>query len=124
MKTDQLLSALLRTAPDERLRTWIERAFEVVEKQGAERFDEFWKLYPRKESKDAARKAWVRMEGDANFEAIMNNLRGRLRVSEWVTKDPGLRQFIPHAATYLNQRRWLDVPVPRVPPVRRYERPV
>lgn len=84
------------------------RAQELLEKQGSERFDDFWALYPRKDSKDAALRAWKRMEGDRHFSAIFTNVRWRLTVKEWEPQDRERKGFIPHAATYLNARRWLD----------------
>jgi hypothetical protein len=67
-------------------------------------FEDFWRVYPRKIGKAAAAKRWARMtdqERAAAGEAIRLHAQrwGRLRTES---------QFIPHAVTWLNQRRWED----------------
>jgi hypothetical protein len=84
------------------------RAQELLDKQGCDSFDDFWAIYPRKDSKDAALRAWKRMEGDRHRSAILTNVRWRLTAKEWEPYDRERKSFIPHAATYLNARRWLD----------------
>jgi len=67
-------------------------------------FDEFWKLYPRKVSKRVAQKIWERMpkeEQEAAFEALP------VHIKYWRLKETET-EFIPHAATWLNQGRWED----------------
>lgn len=64
----------------------------------------FWKPYPRKVGKDAARKAWAQAVKRAPPETIIAALAGY----RW-PDDP---QFIPHPATWLNQGRWSDEPTP------------
>lgn len=61
-------------------------------------FTEFWTAYPRKVAKGAAVKAWP---GDEHLPAILSALAWQ--VKGWA--DP---KYIPHPATYLNQRRWED----------------
>ena len=69
-------------------------------------FDAFWKFYPRKASKDAARKAWNKLNPDQNImKMIADNVRERVEKGEW-RKDN--QSFILHASTYLNQKRWED----------------
>lgn len=77
----------------------------------AELFARFWALYPRKVSKDAARKAWDKLDLSVElFEAMIQALGAQSLSVDW-TKDNG--QFIPHASTWLNGKRWEDeVPVP------------
>lgn len=70
-----------------------------------DRFDEFWNAYPRKESKESARKAWRKVK-PSDVDAVIRNVASRKTGDPQWTKDGG--QFIPHAATYLNQRRWED----------------
>lgn len=69
-------------------------------------FDQFWDVYPRKRGKGAAQKAWQKLNPDA---AVCRMITFGLawQVKEWESKDP---QFIPHPATWLNQRRWEDAP--------------
>jgi hypothetical protein len=77
----------------------------------AELFARFWALYPRKVSKDASRKAWDKLDLSAElFETIIQALGAQSLSVDW-TKDNG--QFIPHASTWLNGKRWEDeVPEP------------
>ena len=71
-----------------------------------ERFDEFWKAYPRKSNKGGARKAWKKLSpGKELFAKIMAALEVAKKCEQW-TKDRG--QFIPYPATWLNQERWDD----------------
>lgn len=76
-----------------------------------ELFARFWALYPRKVSKDAARKAWDKLDLSAElFETMIQALGAQSLSVDW-TKDNG--QFIPHASTWLNGKRWEDeVPAP------------
>ena len=69
-------------------------------------FDEFWKLYPRKESKQQAKKAWLKLKPDqALFNLIANALEYRSQTKEWLAEGG---RYIPHPATWLNGRRWED----------------
>ena len=64
-------------------------------------FDSFWKFYPRKASKDAARKAWIKLRPDVHvMQMIADNVKERVEKGEW-RKDN--QSFILHASTYLNQ---------------------
>jgi len=70
------------------------------------KFDIFWKEYPRKQSKDEARKAWEKIDTtNGNLEKIMKGLELAKRSQEW-KKDNG--QYIPHPSTWLNKKRWTD----------------
>jgi ABC-type nitrate/sulfonate/bicarbonate transport system substrate-binding protein len=89
----------------------VQRAQQIRETAGAEHFAEAWQAYPNKVAKDAARKAWVRMDGDQYFSAIMQSIKWRLQSKEWDPSDLDRRRFIPHFSTFLHQRRWLDPPV-------------
>ena len=65
-------------------------------------FNEFWRLYPRKVAKLTAKRAWKRLANkDVNsiFKVFHEHL---LR---WKYKDI---QYVPHASTWINQRRWED----------------
>ena len=69
----------------------------------------FWPEYPRKTAKNAALKAWKALKlspsDDAAAEAIMAGLKRDI-ASEW--KDRPIDK-IPHASTWINQRRWEDL---------------
>jgi hypothetical protein len=69
-------------------------------------FDSFWRFYPRKAGKEAARKAWAKLRPDEHImQLILDNVRERVEKGEW-RKDN--QSYILHASTYLNQKRWED----------------
>lgn len=71
-------------------------------------FEEFWKVYPRRVAKQTALKAFSKAcKTEADYVAIMSGLRDAL--PGLMEKDP---TYIPHPATWLNQRRWEDEPQP------------
>lgn len=73
-----------------------------------EGFDAFWAEYPRKDGKVRALGIWerTRLGVDINLrETVMRHLAAVKVTDQW-TKDGG--RFVPHAATYLGQRRYLD----------------
>ena len=67
-------------------------------------FGQFWELYPRKTSKQSASKAFAKLSDENQQKAIANI--ARLYANTEV-------QFVPHAATYLNQARWEDQTIVR-----------
>lgn len=71
-----------------------------------QRFDQFWKMYPRKVGKGAAEKMWGRIkEISFVFPQILKAVEDQKRSTQW-RKDQGA--YIPYPATWLNQKRWLD----------------
>jgi len=70
------------------------------------RFDEFWKAYPKKVGKAAAKKAYTRIKPTKELHAKMLAAIETAKRSDQWTKDNG--QFIPHPTTWLNQGRWDD----------------
>ena len=67
-------------------------------------FDKFWTIYPLMTSKQSASKAFAKLK-DEDQQAAINN------ISRLYAETPV--QFVPHAATYLNQGRWEDQVIPR-----------
>lgn len=84
-----------------------------VEKVGiaspySDEFERAWAAYPRKVGKGAAWKAWVMLRPTAQLaELIIAKVALYKGTAQW-KKDGG--QFIPHMATFLNQRRFDDDP--------------
>ena len=77
---------------------------------GVTDFEAFWKRYPRKTAKAEAQKAWAKLRVDHSLlELITAGLITHISCADWV-KDDG--KYIPHASTWLNQRRWEDSPKP------------
>jgi hypothetical protein len=69
-------------------------------------FNTFWKTYPNKVGKDAARKAFDKRKPDqALVDSMIEALGVQSRSDAW-TKNGG--QFVPHPATWLNAGRWMD----------------
>lgn len=69
-------------------------------------FDEFWKVYPIKVGKGAAKKAFEKALRVDPFDVI---LEGAKRYAA----DPNRSQaFTAHASTWLNAQRWTDEPLP------------
>jgi hypothetical protein len=67
-------------------------------------FDRFWKTYPRREAKGAARKAWDK--------AITRAPAGLIIAAAGAYRDrPGRKpEYTAHPASWLNQDRWTDEP--------------
>jgi hypothetical protein len=69
-------------------------------------FERFWTTYPKKVAKEAARKAWTKLKlSGAEVTRIMSALETHKLTLQW-HRNGG--QFIPHAASWLNGRRWED----------------
>lgn len=79
-----------------------------IKKCSCASFESFWSEYPRKISKQAALKAWNKLNPD---EALLNRILSALKIQakseQWI-KDNG--QYIPYPATWLNGMRWQDEP--------------
>lgn len=79
-------------------------------------FENFWAQYPRHTAKKSAFKAWRAVNPkDINptqdeQESILHDIAVRLGRGEWQEE-----QYIPHASTYLNGRRWEDEAKPTHP---------
>jgi hypothetical protein len=75
--------------------------------QQTEQFEQFWRTYPRRIGKGAARKAFEKALKLATFEEIMTGITRQLPY--YSSRE---QQFIPHPTTWLNQERWADEPQP------------
>lgn len=72
-----------------------------------DRFPDFWAAYPRGTAKAEAKREWDKLKPDAaTFDKIMKCLEWYKR-HEWREKE---KQYIPHARTWLHQKRWADEP--------------
>ncbi len=67
-------------------------------------FELFWNAYPNKRGKQAALKKWT--TGKYNPADILPSLEKQKKLRDWVKADG---KFVPHARTYLNQKRYEDV---------------
>jgi hypothetical protein len=73
-------------------------------------FSVFWEAYPqaRRVSKAVALRAWLsKVKADSLWPEVLTGLEKWKKCDQW--RDP---HFIPHPATFLNQMRWKDEPIP------------
>lgn len=78
-----------------------------------EQFEAFWKSYPRRVAKGAARKAWDKAIKKASLETMLK------AITDYVAKKPEKIDF-KHPATWLNGECWDDE---WEPPQQRVQRP-
>ena len=77
-------------------------------------FEEFWRSYPRKVGKQAALRAWKKINpGQATADIIIEAIRNQTAQHHF--QNGKGEDFIPNPATWLNQGRWDDeiAPPPR-----------
>lgn len=72
----------------------------------AQEFERFWSAYPRHVGKRAAEKAFAKLQPDEELMGVVLAALERQGKSVQWRRDGG--QYIPHAATWLNGRRWED----------------
>jgi uncharacterized protein YdaU (DUF1376 family) len=69
-------------------------------------FDQFWKVYPKRKSKGQAEKAFVKINPDEQLlTKILESVERAKKSEDWI-KENG--KYIPHPATWLNAKGWLD----------------
>jgi hypothetical protein len=69
-------------------------------------FERFWNVYPRREAKRDAFKAWLKLKPTAPLvDRIVDDVEDRVRTKVWRLVE---RQFIPLPATYIRGERWED----------------
>lgn len=67
-------------------------------------FDKFWAVYPRKEGKQDAKRAFLKIKPDDSLlETMLTAIQRQKQSDQW--SEP---RYIPHPATWLNGRRWED----------------
>lgn len=76
------------------------------EGESDERFTVFWDMYPRKEGKQNARKAWDKLCPDEELlYRILDAIALQKESDQWM-RDNG--RYIPLPASWLNGKRWED----------------
>ena len=78
----------------------------VCKSPSGDRFPEFWRLFPRRVGKAAAKRVWSRKGLNAKADEIIDHLRIRVRSDAQWLRDDG--RFVPHPATWLNGECWED----------------
>ena len=76
------------------------------ENEGTNKFDAFWSAYPRKTDKAKAMRSFARLTKGEQDNATAN-------IQRLYAETPV--QFVPHATTYLNGKRWEDQAIDRSP---------
>lgn len=72
----------------------------------AQRFTEFWSIYPKKRSKGQAEKAFAKIRPDERLHnTILQSLELAKKTADW-QKEKG--KYIPYPATWLNAKGWED----------------
>ena len=79
-------------------------------------FEDFWTAYPRKTNRKTANTAWMKLKPkQETLDLITQNIDDRLAAGDWRLEE---KNYIPHATTYLNQRRWEDEVIPTGNPLK------
>lgn len=67
-------------------------------------FNDFWKMYPRKDDKKRAKQIFLKIKNiEQVFPIILNSLEKDIKSNQWQNK-----QFIPMPSTWLGRERWED----------------
>jgi DNA-binding Lrp family transcriptional regulator len=94
----------------------VDRALTSAGSEITDSFDVFYLAYPRKAGKEGARRAFAKAARSTDPGVIIAGARR-------FAADPNLpeKQYVPHPATWLNQGRWDDEPLP--PRAGNYQQP-
>jgi len=79
-----------------------ERETERETDNSLDKFDIFWTAYPRKTAKGTAEKSWKKIKPD---DQLLEEILAAVAKQKLTWTDP---KFIPHPASWLNAKRWLD----------------
>lgn len=83
------------------------------EGERASDFESFWNLYPKREGRKAALKAWMTIAAPRpSMEDILRSLVCWRVCAQWQRENG---RFVPRAARWLEERSWEDSPAPGQP---------
>ena len=83
-----------------------ENTNEDVNKNKLSTFEQFWKVYPKRKSRGQAEKAFSKINPDEQLlTKILESVERAKKSEDWI-KENG--KYIPHPATWLNAKGWLD----------------
>ena len=78
----------------------------TTETTGNPFFDRFWAAYPKKVGKEKARRAFEKVHPtEDQLVRMLEAITEQSRVYSW---SKATWKYIPHPATWLNQKRWED----------------
>ena len=103
-QTGPVLSGYRELRSENRETTHPAGELELATKEAA--FEAFWEKWPKRQARPGALKAWKKIPV-AEYVPLMAGLE------KWLKSDQWTRGVIPHAATWLNEKRWQDEDVPR-----------
>lgn len=116
-----ILSQVQDTVPDEGKSNYFEGQYSTpikdikdlkikIFKDNEKLFDKFYSFYPRKISKAAAKKAWLKLIKELDFDSgvVMQNTLNFAETCKLLKTEA---RYIPHPSTYLNQKRFADYSV-------------
>jgi hypothetical protein len=69
-------------------------------------FDEVWKIYPKKQGKEAAKKAYIKARKAGTGK--LDILSGLLKYIEFIKANRTEDRYIKHGSTWFNQQCWND----------------
>ena len=87
----------------------------LVEVSNSNTFLSYYGVYPKKQNKADAVKAWVQMDGNKYLPEILAALAWQTKLPDWL-KESG--KYVPLPASYLRGRRWEDEPPRQQPKAR------
>ena len=90
------------TPAEEQLTLLSEDPTEAPRPNLEDQFQRFWKAYPKKEGKDAARRAFAKAVKRADADTLIEAAR------RYAASDQVARGFVKHAQGWLNDGRWQD----------------
>lgn len=103
---DEASRILANVSADSRNNMLYQGRDQGVDQGAADAFETVYNAYPRKAGKPAALKAWKAAKiKTAEVAMILSDIESKSCSDDW-QKDNG--KYIPHPATYFNQRRWED----------------
>ncbi|MFD5022252.1 replication protein [Paenibacillus sp. NPDC058367] len=79
-------------------------------KENIAMFDNFYEIYPRKVSREAAKKAWDKLCKNEDFDPVIA-IQYTSNFAETCKLLQTDKKFIPHPSTFLNQKRFKDYEV-------------
>lgn len=85
------------------------RGFSLAQKRAEKTFEQFWTIWPRKESKIAAGKVWQKLWFTGRlpkFESLIEKVDWQIKNNSSWHREGG--RYVPQLANWLRDERWLD----------------
>lgn len=106
LESTERMTKVNRPRDIQKIKDIIQKKYTPTPFKNTELFSSFWKEYPKKIGKVVAEKAFYKHNPTPELlDKMLLAIQEHKKTDQWV-KDGG--QFIPHPATWLNQKRWED----------------